>query len=190
LVIDTFAYISIVRSIVIALGLTRLLNGLGKVLERRDKVQNYWVHILWAFNLFLYMVLNWWVLFRGTAAELEFPSLHIPPLNPNSRISSISNLISRSFRRKMGFKKHFYEDHRWFFTLATLLPPLDFVDTLLKGIPHLIAQGPIYIITIVLITALSIIAALTKNQTYHKFFAIFFMIYISIFISINLNTLT
>jgi hypothetical protein len=90
----------------------------------------------------------------------------------------------------MGFKKNFYEDHRWFFTLATLLPPLDFLDTLLKGMPPLIAQGPIYVITIVLTAALSIIAALTKNQTYHKFFAIFFMIHISIFISINLKTLT
>ncbi len=77
-----------------------------------------------------------------------------------------------------------------FFTLAALLGPLDFVDTLLKGVPHLLAQGPLYIITIVLITALSAVASLTKNQTYHKFFAVFFLVYISFFISINLNALT
>jgi hypothetical protein len=87
----------------------------------------------------------------------------------------------------MDSKKHFYEDHRWFVTLAALLTPLDFLDTLLKGLPHLIAQGPIYFVTILLITVLSIIAALTKNQTYQRVFAIFFLLYISVFISINLR---
>jgi hypothetical protein len=47
---DAFSYISIVPSIIIALGLARLLTGIGKILERRDKVQNYWVHILCAFQ--------------------------------------------------------------------------------------------------------------------------------------------
>ena len=187
---DAFAYISIVPSIIIALGLTRLLTGLGKILERRDKVQNYWVHILWSFNLFLYMVLDWWVLFRWEPQpNWSFPLFIFLLLTPTVAFLQSVILFSDPLDEKMDFKKHFYEDHRWFFTLATLLPPLDFVDTLLKGMPHLIAQGPIYIITITLITALSIIAALTKNQTYHKFFAIFFMIYISVFISINLNTL-
>jgi len=36
---DAFSYISIVPSIIIALGLTRILTGIGKILERRDKVQ-------------------------------------------------------------------------------------------------------------------------------------------------------
>ncbi len=89
----------------------------------------------------------------------------------------------------MNFKQNYYDDHRWFFTLAALLPPLDFVDTLLKGIPHLLAQGPIYMFTIPLMTVLSLVAVITKNQNYHKFFAVFFLIYISVFILINLNML-
>ena len=188
---DAFSYISIVPSIIIALGITRILTGIGKILERRDKVQNYWVHILWALNLFLYMVLNWWVLFRWEPwSSWSFPLLIFLLLTPIVTFLQSVILFPDPFDEKMDFKKHFYEDHRWFFTLAALLPPLDFLDTTLKGIPHLIAQGTIYFITIGLITALSIIALLTKNQTYHKFFAIFFLVYISVFIGINLNTLT
>jgi hypothetical protein len=187
---DAFSYISIVPSIIIALGLTRILTGIGKILERRDKVQNYWVHILWAFNLFLYMVLNWWILFRWDSwSTWSFPLLMFLLLTPIVTFLQAVILFPDPFDEKMDFKKHFYEDNRWFFTLAAMLPPLDFIDTILKGIPHLITQGPIYFITIGLITALSIIALLTKNQTYHKTFAIFFLIYISIFISINLNNL-
>jgi hypothetical protein len=51
---DAFSYISIVPSIIIALGLARLLTGIGKILERRDKVQNYWVHSLGAQSVFIY----------------------------------------------------------------------------------------------------------------------------------------
>jgi hypothetical protein len=187
---DAFSYLSIVPSIVTALGLTRLLTGIGKILERREKVQNYWVHILWAVNLFLYMVLNWWVLFRwAPEPNWSFPLFIFLLLTPTVAFLQSVILFPDPFEEKMNFKKHFYEDHRWFFALAALLPPLDFIDTLLKGMPHLIAQGPIYVITIVLITALSIVAVLTKNQTYHRFFAVFFLVYISIFIGVNLNTL-
>jgi hypothetical protein len=65
-----------------------------------------------------------------------------------------------------------------FFILAAFLSRLDFVDTLLKGVPHLLAQGPIYFVTISLRTASSLVAIATKNRNYHKFFAIFFLIYI------------
>jgi hypothetical protein len=188
---DLFSYIAIVPSIIIALGITRLLTGIGKILERREKVHNYWVHLLWSLNVFLFMVLNWWILFRWQFQQVwSFPLFLFLLLTPTVTFLLTVILFREPFEEPMDFQKHFYEDHRWFFAIAALLPPLDFVDTVLKGVPHLIAQGPIYIITITLITVLSIIGSLTKNRTYHKFFAVFFLVYISIFISINLNTLT
>jgi hypothetical protein len=45
------------------------------------------------------------------------------------------------------------------------------------------------VLTIALIFALSLIAAWTKNEKYHKFFAVFFLFYLSVFISINLYVL-
>jgi hypothetical protein len=63
----------------------------------------------------------------------------------------------------MNFQEHFYEERRLFFILAAFLPPLDFIDTLLKGVPHLLAQGPIYFVTISLLTALSVVAIVTKK---------------------------
>jgi hypothetical protein len=187
---DAFSYISIVPSIIIALGITRLLTGVGKILERRDKVQNYWVHILWSVNVFLYMGVNWWVMFRWEPWQAwNFPLFMFLLLTPTVCFLLAVILFPDPFDEKMEFKRHFYEDHRRFFALAALLGPLDFIDTLLKGVPHLLAQGQLYIITIVLITVLSAVAALTKNQLFHKFFSVFFLVYISFFISINLNAL-
>jgi hypothetical protein len=187
---DAFSYISIVPSIIIALGITRLLTGIGKILERRGQVQNYWVHILWSANVFLYMAVNWWVMFRWEPWNAwNFGLFIFLLLTPTVCFLLAVILFPDPFDEKMDFKKHFHEDQRSFFILASLLPALDFIDTLLKGIPHLLAQGPIYLFTIILLSVLSVIAATTKNPTYHKFFAVFFLIYISFFISINLNNL-
>lgn len=187
---DVFSYISIIPSIIIALGITRLLTGVGRILERRGKVQNYWVHMLWALNLFVFMVLTWWIMIRWEPQlQWSFPLFMFLLLTPTITFLMSVILFPEPFEAIMNFKENYYDDHRWFFALAAVLPSLDFIDTTLKGVPHLIAQGPVYIITIILLTILTVVAAFTKNQTYHKFFAIFFLIYISIFIGINLNVL-
>ena len=187
---DAFSYIAIVPSIIIALGLTRLLTGLGKMFEKRQKVQTYWVHLLWSLNVFLFMVLNWWVLFRWqTQVTWNFPLFLFLLITPTISFLLTVVLFPEPFHEPMNFQEHFHEERRSFFILAAFLPPLDFVDTLLKGVPHLLAQGSIYFVTISLLTALSVVAIVTKNKNYHKFFAIFFLIYISVFILVNLNTL-
>ena len=60
-----------------------------------------------------------------------------------------------------------------FFVLAALLPPLDFVDMALKGVPHLLAKGPIYLIIIPLITVLRIFAIAKKIKTFTNFLLFF-----------------
>ena len=47
----------------------------------------------------------------------------------------------------VDYKAHFYANHRAFFTLFALFTPVDFVDTLLKGIPHFLQLGPQYIVS-------------------------------------------
>jgi hypothetical protein len=188
---DVFSYISIVPSIIIALGITRLLTGIGKILEKRSQVKTYWVHLLWTLNIFLFMCLNWWILFRWQAQEgWNFFLFLFLVLTPTVSFLLTVILFPEPFKEQLfNFKETFYENRRSFFALASLLPALDLLDTALKGFPHLMAQGPIYLVTIALMTVLSLIAVETKNQAYHKFLAVFFLVYISVFITVNLNTL-
>jgi hypothetical protein len=46
-----FEYIALLASIVIALGLTRILTGVGKLLQLRGEIRSYWVHIVWCVNV-------------------------------------------------------------------------------------------------------------------------------------------
>ena len=74
----------------------------------------------------------------------------------------------------VNYKTHYYSNHRVFFVLFAVFSPVDFVDTLLKGISHLVALGPLYFISSILFFAGLVIAAITRNERYHQWYAIFF----------------
>ncbi len=188
---DNFAYLSILTSIILALGITRVLTGIGRLLEARKHLRLYPVHMLWAVNIFLFLVLNWWILFRWQdQQEWNFFFFLFLLLSPTIAFLLSVILFPDRMEDGMDLKQHFYSNHRWFFAIGSLLPAIDFIDTSLKGYAHLQAQGPIYIVTIVLLMVLSVIAAMTKNETYHKVYSVFFLFYLIIFISINLSLLT
>jgi hypothetical protein len=188
---DPFAYLSVLTSIVLALGITRLMTGLGSLLQSRGRVKLYWVHLLWALNVFLFLVLNWWILYRWhTQTTWTFFLFLFVLLSPIISFLLTMLLFPDPLVDGTDLKHHFYENHRWFFVLAALLPPIDAVDTLLKGLPHFYAQGPLYVITLLIIFMFCIIAASTKDERYHQFFSVFFFLYILVFIGVNLRLLS
>jgi hypothetical protein len=166
------------------------LSGIGTLLQKRKQITFYWVHLLWTVNVFLFLLLNWWILFRWQGQqEWNFFLFSFLLLSPTIAFLLSVILYPDITEESFDFKRHFYANHRWFFVFAALLPPLDLIDTLLKGYAHFLAQGPLYVITIVLMFCLSVIAAFTSNEKYHKFFAVFFFFYMVVFISINLYIL-
>lgn len=187
---DAFPYVSGLTSVILALGLARLLLGFGRLFERRHQMRLYWVHLLWAGNVFLYITLQWWILFLWQGQQNWSFFLFVFLLATPTVLFLLSVVLFHDpMKENTDFKQHYYENRTWFFGLAALIPPLDLVDTSLKGYTHLVAQGPIYIVTIVLMTILSVVAATSKNENYHKFYSAFFLIYILVFITLNLNIL-
>ena len=61
---SAFEYLSVLISIILALGMTRVLAGVGEMLQASSHRQIYWVHLLWIINLFLYLLVAWWVFYR------------------------------------------------------------------------------------------------------------------------------
>src|SRR5437868_9254551 len=59
-----FEYLSVLISIILALGMTRVLGGVGEMLQARSHRRIYWVHAIWIVNLFLYLVIAWWIFYR------------------------------------------------------------------------------------------------------------------------------
>jgi hypothetical protein len=174
-----FEYLSVLISIILALGMTRVLAGVGEMLQARSRRQIYWVHAVWIVNLFLYLVIAWWIFYRWRDQQpwnfylflfvLISPTiLYLASLLLFPREADVETIID--------YKTHYYANHRAFFILFALFVPVDIVDSLLKGVPHFLSLGPIYFLSGVLYFAGLITAAVTRDERYHEFYVIFFLI--------------
>lgn len=60
-----FEYLAVLVSIILGLGITHLLSGVGRTIHRRDECTLDLVHSLWTGGTFSILVLNWWVFFQS-----------------------------------------------------------------------------------------------------------------------------
>ena len=88
-----FQYVAPLTSIVIALGITRILTGLGRIVQMRGSVRTYRIHTLWTGNAFLWLLLNWWILSDG----------EITRVGPSSCFSSCCSAPSSPSRYRSCF---------------------------------------------------------------------------------------
>src|SRR5947199_1363883 len=176
---NAFEYISVLISIILALGMPRLLGGVGEMLQARMHRRIYWVHVVWIVNLFVYLVVAWWIFYRWRNQQswnfylfvfvLISPTiLYLASMLLFPRESSVDELVD--------YKTHYYANHRAFFVIFSLFTVVDVADTLLKGIPHFLELGKLYIISSVLYFSGMVTAAITQNERYHQFYAIFFLV--------------
>ena len=174
-----FEYLSVLISIILALGMTRVLAGVGEMLQARSRRHIYWVHAVWIVNLFLYLVIAWWIFYRWRDQQpWNFYLFLFVLISPTILYLASLLLFPREadVETVIDYKAHYYANHRAFFILFALFIPVDIVDSLLKGVPHLLSLGPIYFLSGVLYFAGLITAAVTRNERYHEFYAIFFLI--------------
>jgi len=185
---SAFEYLSVLISIILALGMTRVLGGVGEMLQARSRRHIYWVHIVWIVNLFLYLVVAWWIFYRWRNQQPWTFFLFIFVLISPTILYLASLLL---FPREgdidlaVDYKTHYYANHRAFFILFALFTPVDIFDSLLKGVPHFLGLGPQYFVSSFLYVSGLTTAAITQNERYHQFYAIFFLVQ-TIFISFTI----
>ena len=124
----------------------------------------------------------------GTRPEWNFFLFLFVLLSPTVGYLLSALLLPDPFAEGFDLRQHFYANHRWFFTLAASLPLIDALDTWLKGAEHFRAQGPQYIVTILLLFGLNVIAATTRRERFHSVPQCS-LLYLLAFITINLRVL-
>ena len=120
---NAFEYLSVLISIILALGMTRVLGGVGEMLQARSRRQIYWVHAIWIVNLFLYLVVPWWIFYRWRNQQPWTFFLFVFVLISPTILYLASLLL---FPREgdvdlaVDYKTHYYANHRAFFILFAL----------------------------------------------------------------------
>jgi hypothetical protein len=174
-----FEYLSVLISIILALGMTRVLAGVGEMLQARSRRRIYWVHAVWIINLFLYLVIAWWIFYRWRNQQPWTFFLFVFVLISPTLLYLASLLLfprEGDLDSAIDYKTHYYANRRAFFIPFALFAPVDIVDSLLKGVPHFLELGSPYIVINLLYFSGLITAAITRNEHYHQFYAVFFLV--------------
>src|SRR6478672_4069223 len=60
---DPFSYLSVLISIILGLGITQLVTGLGRLIQARGRIKFYAPTIAWVGLLLIIHVQTWWAMF-------------------------------------------------------------------------------------------------------------------------------
>ncbi len=121
---DPFSYLSVLISIVLALGMMRVLAGIGDMLQARTARRIYWVHALWILNLFNFLVIAWWIFYRWRNVEpwtyFLFLFVLIAPTILYLAAVVLFPPEGAPLDETKDYRTHFYANHRSFFILFGL----------------------------------------------------------------------
>jgi hypothetical protein len=168
---ETFRHIRIVIGMILGLSITRLLNGLVRIIQHPKETRAYSVHIGWVIYLLLALIHFWW---------WELSLIELPLWRFETYLFLITYVIVLFFLSVFlfpdslsdytGYEDFFISRRKWFFGFFALMMIFDLVDTLIKGRAHLAMLGPEYAIRVAVYLLLCGIAFHTSNRKFHKAF--------------------
>ena len=89
-----FEFILVMVSLVLAIGVTHLLQGIVTVVRHRETIAVEWVRLVWAASLFPTSVVYWWSLWDFRLAPWTYGGFFFVLLAPTSLFTAISLLFS------------------------------------------------------------------------------------------------
>jgi hypothetical protein len=174
-----FEYLGVLISVVMGLGITHLLIGISKIIQFRNTVRIYWVHILWSINILVFILVIWWGMFWWSSLngwifyQFLFVTLYAIILFVLASLLFPGNIPSN-----FDFKEYFLKNRSWFFGLQILAWLVDIAETNLKAELDLRELPQWYFLNVGINISLALIAAITKNPRFHAFFAPFWLAFL------------
>ena len=168
-----FDYFAVLISVILGLALIHLLRGLAKLIQMRHEITHYWVHIVWTFNVIIYVLGIWWGMFwwRGLQ-ELNVQWFFFLIAYAVLQFMWAAMLYPPEFSRGMDFQKYFLSNKYWFFGIQLAVVLIDIPETLVKGAWHLRAVPKEYPFFISALLAISVVALLSSKRQVQAFLGI------------------
>lgn len=169
---DTFLYLVTFLSLIYGLALARILSGYADLVQTRERVHWYGVHVFYGVAGLLYIALDWWILFGWREeATFTFYLFGFLLLKPSLLFFQVRLLMPDvEHGEPVDLEAHFFHIHRWYFGLGVAIALLDLPDTLLHedGWTRLTQLGTPYFLIQAITIGLYVIAARTQNRRYHR----------------------
>jgi hypothetical protein len=168
---DAFSYLSVLLSIILGLAITQLLQGLGQLLQARERVRWYWPAVLWMAMLLLIYVQSWWAMFglRNVQAW-TFGAFAVVLLQTVLEYLPAALLVPASFGAgEVDMRAHYFAQLRPFFgTMVLLLVVSLLKDLVLTGTFSSAPNVGFHLAWI----SLSVVAMSTRSEWFHRLAAV------------------
>ena len=164
-----FEYLSVLISIVIALGMSEIASTWSRLLRARARVDFYWLHSFWTVFMVLMMVQFWWGFWEFREVESwSFPGLVAVVTESLVLVLAAMALLPEPDQGgNIDLRSYYFAQCRVVFTLgALLLLLLTVVDALVGGQPFLHLENAVRLPAIILTAS----AALFVNERFHVLF--------------------
>jgi len=129
--LTTFEYLSVFISIVVGLGVVRVLGGIGSILMGRGKA--YWVHTAWVAYFAIYLPYFWWFTFDWRRTDTwTLPVFLFVVFFAMLAYLTTFVLVPEEPADLEDREAYFFRVRPRFFSLLALFAMADVVDTILK----------------------------------------------------------
>lgn len=121
---EEFQYLAVLLSIVLGLGLTQLLTGVGRLVQARARVQPYWPSLAWVALLLLIHVQSWWAMFdmrdHRAWTLVQFLVVLATPASLYLMTALVLPDVAEATGggRALDLRAHYYAQARWFYGAA------------------------------------------------------------------------
>ncbi|GAA07939.1 hypothetical protein ATPR_0943 [Acetobacter tropicalis NBRC 101654] len=163
---------------VVGLSVTRLLNGLIRIIQHPNQTRIYPVHIGWVLTLLL-MLLHfwWWELWLVELPVWTFETYLFLIVYAITLFFLSAFLFPDSISDYTGYEQFFIARRKWFFTFFGLTVVFDLIDTLIKGPAHYAMFSIEYWFRVPVYLVLCGIAIVSSNRRFHLAFVMLGLFY-------------
>ena len=136
---DQFEYVMVLVSIIIGLGITHILVGIGGIIDRlsrkSDRLELSLAHAAWLGFCFAWLVMFWWWEYRFSTRVSDWTmGLYLFLVCYAVTLFLLQAvLVPRTWDGVMSLKDYFLERRAWFYSLLGFVTILDMIDSYLKG---------------------------------------------------------
>jgi hypothetical protein len=150
------------------------VSRVARIVQHPKQYKVYWIHLLWALFLFLYLIHLWWWEYRLQTVQVwTFPLYFFIAMYAVLQFLLCVLLFPEDMADYSSFKEYFYSRRQWIFSLMTILFLADIADTMIKGPAYVHSLGVAYLVRVVSFIGLSIAAIKVKDERFHAAFAIY-----------------
>src|SRR5690606_6810658 len=138
-----YVHVRVVLGMVVGLGLTHLLRHFARILDSPVRERSYWVHLLWAGSMFLYLLHFWWWEFR-LVHTVQWTFLLYLFIAAYALLLYLlcAIIFPDSLEGYRNYEDYFHSRRKWFFGLLGLAYVVDLADTWIKGVGYFEGFGP------------------------------------------------